>query len=173
VSRDGTADEADFELFVAVRSQALMRTAYLLAGSVPAAEDLMQTTFEKVYPRWHRIKRMDNPDAYVRRILVNLGKDGWRARRRGEESVELADDIGGFGVDHSEQVAQRDRLMRALAELPDGMRTVVVLRYWEDLSVQEVADLLRCSVGNVKAQSFRGLNQLKHLVGSDMDRRLT
>jgi RNA polymerase sigma-70 factor (sigma-E family) len=160
-----------FEEFVAARSQSLMRTAYLLVGAREAAEDLVQSALEKTFPRWHRVRGMDSPEAYVRRIVVNNAHEAWRSARRLPTVALAAEaDDAGFGPtagDHADDVTLRDSLLRALDGLPHGMRTVVVLRYWEELSVQEVADLLRCSTGNVKSQAARGLEHLRQLITTD------
>lgn len=149
-----------------------MRTAYLLVGSHEAAEDLVQSALEKTFPRWSRIRRMDAPEAYVRRIVVNNAHAAWRSAQR-MPTVALGVLGAGSGAsppaagDHAEDVTLRDSLLRALDELPHGMRTIVVLRYWEELSVQEVADLQRCSAGNVKSQAARGLERLRELMTTD------
>jgi RNA polymerase sigma-70 factor (sigma-E family) len=174
VAHDKTERLRGFEEFVAARSQSLMRTAYLLVGSHEAAEDLVQSALEKTFPRWPRVRRMDAPEAYVRRIVVNNAHAAWRSAKRlptvalaaGPDSAEYVPAGPAVG-DHAEDVTLRDSLLRALDELPHGMRTIVVLRYWEELSVQEVADLQRCSVGNVKSQAARGLERLRELMAAD------
>jgi RNA polymerase sigma-70 factor (sigma-E family) len=165
--QNGTGQLREFEEFVAARSPSLMRTAYLLVGHREAAEDLVQSALERTFPRWHRVRRMELPEAYVRRILINKAHETWRSSRRlpvvdapsdESETARTATD------DHADGVALRESLLQALDELPHGMRTVVVLRYWEEMSVQEVADVLHCSAGNVKAQASRGLERLRHLI---------
>ncbi|WP_329956407.1 SigE family RNA polymerase sigma factor [Catenulispora pinistramenti] len=164
-----------FEEFVAARSQSLMRTAYLLVGNHEAAEDLVQSALEKAFPRWSRVRRMDTPEAYVRRIVVNDAHAVWRSAKRlptvtlplGPDASALVAAPVGHATDHADGVTLRDSLLRALDELPHGMRTIVVLRYWEELSVQEVADLLRCSTGNVKSQAARGLERLRELMTAE------
>ena len=156
-----------FEEFVAARSQSLMRTAYLLVGTREGAEDLVQSALEKTFPRWSRVRRMDAPEAYVRRIVVNNAHAAWRsAKRLPTVSLPSAPDTTSE-ADHAEDVTLRDSLLSALDELPHGMRTIVVLRYWAELSVQEVADLQRCSAGNVKSQAARGLERLRELMTAD------
>jgi RNA polymerase sigma-70 factor (sigma-E family) len=149
-----------------------MRTAYLLVGTRESAEDLVQSALEKTFPRWPRVRRMDSPEAYVRRIVVNNAHSAWRSARQlptvalltGPDGATVS--VPGVG-DHAEDVTLRDSLLRALDELPHGMRTIVVLRYWEELSVREVADLRRCSIGNVKSQAARGLERLRELMAAD------
>lgn len=169
MAHDKTERLRGFEEFVAARSQSLMRTAYLLVGTREAAEDLVQSALEKTFPRWSRVRRMDAPEAYVRRIVVNNAHAAWRsAQRMPTVALEAGPHTAPpAAADHAEDVTLRDSLLRALDELPHGMRTVVVLRYWEEMSVQEVADLQRCSVGNVKSQAARGLERLRELMTTD------
>ncbi|MEY9859611.1 RNA polymerase sigma-70 factor (sigma-E family) [Catenulispora sp. GAS73] len=172
MGHDTTERLRSFEEFVAARSQSLMRTAYLLVGTRESAEDLVQSALEKTFPRWSRVRRMDSPEAYVRRIVVNNAHAAWRSAKQlptvalptGPDSAAAS--VPGCG-DHAEGVTLRDSLLRALDELPHGMRTIVVLRYWEELSVQEVADVQRCSIGNVKSQAARGLERLRELMAAD------
>ena len=181
MAHDKTEHLRGFEEFVATRSQSLMRTAYLLVGSREAAEDLVQSALEKTFPRWSRVRRMDTPEAYVRRIVVNNAHSVWRSAKRlptvvlptGPDSPALDLAAGNHATgnhaagDPAEDVTLRDSLLRALDELPHGMRTIVVLRYWEELSLQEVADLQRCSVGTVKSQAARGLGRLRELMTAE------
>lgn len=173
MAHDTTERLRGFEEFVATRSQSLMRTAFLLVGTREGAEDLVQSALEKTFPRWSRVRRMDTPEAYVRRIVVNNAHAAWRSAKRlptvelpgGSDSPALAAASGAAAAgDHAEDVTLRDSLLRALDELPHGMRTIVVLRYWEELSVQEVAELRRCSTGTVKSQAARGLARLRELM---------
>jgi RNA polymerase sigma-70 factor (sigma-E family) len=171
----GKGDDPDFEEFVAARARSLFRTAYLLTDSRESAEDLVQSALEKAYPRWWRIRRTEQPEAYVRRIIVNLANDYWRSKKGvlvhalDEEHLEerVRDGLLQYG-DSAERLATRDLLLRALRALPFQMRAVLVLRYWEGLPERETADLLGCSVGTVKSQAARGLGRLRHLVGSDL-----
>jgi RNA polymerase sigma-70 factor (sigma-E family) len=168
VAHNNTERLQGFEEFVAARSQSLMRTAYLLVGTREAAEDLVQSALEKTYPRWSRVRRMDTPEAYVRRIVVNNAHAAWRsAKRLPTVTMPSAPDTTATSGDHADDVTLRDSLLSALDALPHGMRTIVVLRYWEELSVQEVADLQRCSAGNVKSQASRGLERLRELMTAD------
>ncbi|NUR59631.1 MAG: SigE family RNA polymerase sigma factor [Catenulispora sp.] len=154
-------DEEEFRRFTAARWLGLVRTAYLLTGDLGHAEDLAQTALIKVYRSWHRVRRVDDVDAYVRKVLVNANRSRFRVRRPAEQSyAEVPDhrvtaDAGSGGVE------QRDALLAALAMLPPRQRAVVVLRYWEDMSEASVADLLGCSVGTVKSQASRALAKLR------------
>jgi RNA polymerase sigma-70 factor (sigma-E family) len=159
------AGERAFAEFVRDRSMALYRTAYLIAGDTHHAEDLLQSALERTYRRWRRIGEMDHPEAYVRRIIVNLATDRWRGRRY---VTELPLDEEALGdrelTDPATRVDLRHGLAAALRRLPVAMRTVLVLRYWEGLPEAEVAAELGCSVGTVKSQASRGLVRLRELV---------
>lgn len=159
----GMADhEAAFEAFVAARSVDLLRTAVLLTRDRGHAEDLLQTALVKAYRRWNRID--GDPYPYVRRILVTSAAS-WRRLRTTQEIVSLpAHDYAA--PDGTELVAERQRMADALATLPPRMRAVLVLRYTEDLSEIDVADLLGCSVHTVRSQTVRGLARLRAVLGA-------
>jgi RNA polymerase sigma-70 factor (sigma-E family) len=154
--------ERAFEQFVRERSAALFRTAYLVCGDAHQAEDLLQSAFERAYRRWRRIRTMEYPEAYVRRVVVNLANDRRRARR-GKDEVVLEETTSASGPDGTALVDLRQALLVGLRQLPVGMRTVLVLRYWEGLSEAEVAAELGRSVGTVKSQASRGLERLRQL----------
>ncbi|MFE4514655.1 SigE family RNA polymerase sigma factor [Kitasatospora sp. NPDC056783] len=152
--------ELGFEAFAATRWPRLVRTAYLLTGDHHEAEDVVQATFAKVFRNWSRISRLEEPDAYVHRALVNNNLSRHRRRRVRQLLVPVLPDRasaagGGHGVE------ERSVLIQALAELPRRQRAVVVLRYWEDMSERQVAEVLGCSPGNVKSQASRGLAKLR------------
>ena len=158
-----------FDEFVAARAGSLFRTAYLLVHHRESAEDLVQSALERAYPRWRRIQRTGSPEAYVRRIIINLANDNWRSGK-GVQWHELDEEQLSFSrtpvdADPSERVAMRDMLIRALRSLPFRMRAVLVLRHWEGLTERETAEALGVSVGTVKAQNSRGLERLRALVG--------
>lgn len=151
-----------FEEFVQGSSPRLFRTALLLTGhDRAAAEDLLQVALERAYRHWARICRSEEPERYVRRILANASHDRWRRASRRPERVIPGVDVAAVADDHAGAVADRDFLMRALAALPKRQRTVLVLRYYSDLSEPEIADVLGCSVGTVKSQVSRGLARLR------------
>jgi RNA polymerase sigma-70 factor (sigma-E family) len=154
--------EHTFEDFVERRMMSLFGAAYLLVGDVHQAEDLLQAALEKVYRRWRRIETMDHPEAYVRRVIVNLANDRWRRRRR---AVEVAIDEAETASrpDDTDLIDLRQELIDGLQKLPIGMRTVLVLRYWEGLTDAQVAAELGRSVGTVKSQASRGLERLRGL----------
>ena len=155
-----------FEEFVQVCSPRLFRTALLLAGQDrAAAEDLLQLALERAYRHWARVCHSGEPERYVQRILANASNDRWRQAARRRERPLHPGDADPPAPDQSNAVAERDFLMRALATLPPRQRTVLVLRYFNDLSEAEIADALGCSVGTVKSHASRGLARLRDTAG--------
>ncbi|MFD0025078.1 SigE family RNA polymerase sigma factor [Streptomyces sp. NPDC058382] len=150
----------DFHSFVEARSGTLFRGALVLTGSRDAAEDLVQETLERACRRWRTISAKDAPDAYVRRIMVNLANDRWKRFRRVVPRQDTGDDRPSPGDEYG-RIDSRDQLVRALQRLPIGMRTVVVLRYFHDLSDAEIAEDLRISPSAVRSQLTRGLEKLR------------
>ena len=154
-----------FEDFVRARSDSLLRTALLLTGQRRAeAEDLLQLALERAYRHWPKICGSEGPERYVRRILASASTDRWRRLARRPEHAMPA---GGGPVvpDRTGEIADRDYLLRALAALPPRQRAVLVLRYFDDLSEVETADMLGCSLGTVKSQAARGLARLRAAAG--------
>lgn len=153
----GGSREAEFEAYVRRRRGTLLRSATLLtAGDVHLAEDLVQTTLVRLYLAWPRARRT-NLDAYARRALVNnLIDEKRRPFARREQPVERVPD----GTEPAAADVP-DAVLAALAQLPPGMRAVVVLRHIEGLTVDETADALGTSPGNVKSQTARGLDKLR------------
>jgi RNA polymerase sigma-70 factor (sigma-E family) len=165
--RVSTADRrrAEFERFVAESTEPLVRAAYLVVGDLAEAEDLVQECLIKVASRWPRVRTMDHPRAYARRVLINLALDGSgrRVRRRGE--LELPDALHEGRDEGSARelaaVDSRSELEQALAKLPPRQRAVLVLRYFEDLSEADTAAALGCSLGTVKSTASRALTRLQ------------
>lgn len=147
-----------FEEFIGARGQALQRFGYLLTGDWALAEDLVQTALSRVYGRWSRIDS-DAPEAYVRKIMVNTWSSWWRRRWRSEVPAASVPDLA-VG-DPYQEVDRRHAVSTALARLPDRQRLVLVLRYHEDLTEQQVAELLGISVGTVKSQAAKALAKLR------------
>jgi RNA polymerase sigma-70 factor (sigma-E family) len=158
--------EEEFIAFADAASSGLLGTAFLLCGDWHTAEDLTQTTLAKMFASWHRIRDKDAVHAYARRTLLNTYLADCQRRRRREV---LTGDAGWFAdraaAAHDPEL--RLALTDALARLAPKARAVVVLRYWEDMSVDQVAALLGCSAGNVKSQSARSLDKLRQLLGDD------
>ncbi|WP_245927481.1 SigE family RNA polymerase sigma factor [Nocardioides silvaticus] len=152
------SDRADFDEFVGSRSQALLRTAYLLTRDHALAEDLLQTALSKAWFSWSRIE--SRPEPYVRKILVNTYASWWRRRWNGERpSHDLPD--SPVRDDATATAAERHDLAAAIGRLPKRQRAVVVLRYFEDLSEAETAATLGCSTGTVKSQLSKALGKLR------------
>ena len=147
-----------FSDYVAARSAALLRTAYLLTGNRADAEDLLQTTLAKTYLAWDRIRDRDALDGYVRRTMVNTQTSFWR-RRRPESLYDVPPDRPGR--DHHADSDLHDALWTALARLGKKQRAILVLRYYEDLSEADTAALLGVSVGTVKSTTSRALAVLR------------
>jgi RNA polymerase sigma-70 factor (sigma-E family) len=149
-----------FASFVVARERALQRTAWLLTGDRAMAEDLVQTALARTWPHWEQIKRRDDPEVYVRRVMVNTWST-WRRRRwRREQIVELVPDSAAPG-DVAAEVAVRVAVRSALGMLTDRQRAVIVLRVFDDLSEVQVAQVLGCAVGTVKSAMSRALAKLR------------
>jgi RNA polymerase sigma-70 factor (sigma-E family) len=149
----------NFDRFVADNANSLVRTAYLIVGDLHDAEDLVQEALFKVAAKWPRVRRMDSPLGYARRIVVNKALRGGskRSRNRAELSAiapaETASDATLLDV--------HDELFDALAALPPRQRAALVLRYFLDLSEAEAAAALGCSLGTIKSSTSRGLRRLE------------
>lgn len=166
--RERAARDADFTAFVAASSPRLRRTAYLMCRDWHLAQDLTQTTLAKMYAVWDRIRPTANLEAYSRRVLLNAVFD-LRKRRSGTEVVlaELPEPPGNHPENDPELHVM---LMAALETLPVRDRAVVVLRHWEDLSVNAVAEILGVTPSVVKMQNMRALGRLRVLLGEDFIR---
>jgi RNA polymerase sigma-70 factor (sigma-E family) len=153
------ADE-DFVEFVSARWTRFHRTAYLLTADPAAAEDLLQTAMEKTYSRWPKVSRMEAPDGYVRKVMVNAvisarRRPGWgREWLRGVPPERPGPAEEADVVDHA-------LVWPLVCALPPRQRAVVVLRYYEDLTEAETADVLGCAVGTVKSQAHDAIRALR------------
>lgn len=155
-----------FEEFVQGCWLRLFKTAWLLSGGDQAvAEDLLQLALDRAGRHWGRACRLGDPERYVRRILANAATDRWRRALRRPERPPGPGDAGPVAGDQAHAVAEGGLLIRALAGLPPRQRTVVVLRYYSDLSEAEIADVLGCSLWEVKSQASRGLTRLRAVAG--------
>lgn len=166
-SEDGTRGavgrDSDFTEFVAARRNKLYRTAVLLCGDPHQAEDIVQQALTKLYGAWSRVARLDNVDAYVRRIVVNAHLDEVRRpwqRERPDPLIELP-----TGPCPSASLEDADALWRALARLAPRQRQVVVLRHYWGLSVTETAEDLGISTGAVKSTTSDALERLRDELG--------
>jgi RNA polymerase sigma-70 factor (sigma-E family) len=166
--------DADFSAYMAARQPALLRTAYLLTGERHGAEDLVQQTLAKLYVAWDKVHTQDSIDGYARRIMINEHNSLWRrAWKRREVATETIpergpegdpDRFGGYPsgqADPAYDDGTRGALWAFVRTLPRKQRAVVVLRYYEELSEAETADVLGISVGTVKSQASRALAALR------------
>ncbi|MDI2125936.1 SigE family RNA polymerase sigma factor [Yinghuangia seranimata] len=159
--------ERQFEEFVAARSRPLLRTAYLLCGDWHLAEDLVQTALAKLYAVWHRVHDTESVEAYTRRVLVRVYVDTRRKRSSQElPSADIPDP--GVPPGAGEDSARRLALLAALARVTPVYRAVLVLRFWEDQSVEETAALLGKSSAAVRSATTRGLEQLRRVLGESV-----
>ncbi|HET8559255.1 MAG TPA: SigE family RNA polymerase sigma factor [Marmoricola sp.] len=147
-----------FDDFVRACAPRLLATAALLTRERDKAEDLLQTTLLKTWSAWSRIE--DHPEAYARRTMVNTYTSWWRRRWNAEVPTGELPDRGRAGVDTAASTALAIDLRRAIDRLPRRQRAVVVLRWFEDLTEAQVAEVMGCSVGTVKSQASKALRKL-------------
>src|ERR1700691_3389926 len=161
---DGSAVEpAGFRDLVQARSNALLRSGWLLTGDWPSAEDLVQTALAAAWPHWADLRRQDAPELYVRKIMVNTFLR-WRKRRwNGEIATGRLPETQAYDV--FAQVDARQSLLAALDRLPARQRAVVVLRYFADQTESQTADAMGCSVGAVKSHAAKALARLRDAPG--------
>ncbi len=155
-----TESRDEVRAFIAARRPALYRSAYLLVGNSPDAEDLVQATLVRVITAWDRIQRRDAPEVFARRVMVNLAASRWR-RLKTYAAIAHRTRPTGDEPDIADAAAVRDAMWAAIQSLPLRIRAVVVLRYYEDLSEVEIAAVLGCSTGTVKSQSSKALARLR------------
>jgi len=152
--------DEEFSRYVTERSGALLRVAYLLTGNRADAEDLLQTALAKTYLSWGRIQDKGALDGYVRRVLVNTQTSWWRKRRVEEYPTDqLPEQV--WEDTRPAEIELRSTVWNSLAQLPRRQRAVVVLRYYEDLSEAETAEIMGISVGTVKSTASRALAKLR------------
>jgi RNA polymerase sigma-70 factor (sigma-E family) len=153
--------DAEFTELVHVSWASLYRTAYLMLGDRGEAEDLVQTALAKTYASWSRVRTVEAAPGYARAVLVNTAASWFRKKSwRNERPTERLPDLG-----HESDPSDRPALIQALGALPPRQRAVVVLRYYEDLSVAETAAALGVTEGTVKSQTSAGLTKLRHQLG--------
>jgi len=152
-------DEGEFIAFAEACRPALRRTAYLMCGDWERAADMTQEALVRVYVAWPRLEKGHGLPAYARRAVVSVAID--EARKKSSQEVPTAELRDSSVEDAAGQVVDRLFLMRALADLPARQRACVVLRFYDDLSVEAVADALGCRTGTVKSQTARGLEALR------------
>jgi RNA polymerase sigma-70 factor (sigma-E family) len=162
------ARDADFAAYLQARQASVLRTAYLLTGDRHTAEDLVQTAFAKLYLAWDRVRDQGSMDGYLRRILVNENNSLWR---RGWKKREHVTDELPEPVPHVDQHddGRSGALWDLVQTLPKKARAVLVLRYYEELSEAETAEVLGISVGTVKSQTSRALAALRERTPADLN----
>lgn len=151
------SDEAEFRDYVNGHFVALRRTAFFICGDWHRAEDIVQTALTKLYRSWRRVRDPGAVDAYARQTVVRTCLDERRRAWHREDPTEAVPDSLDAGDEHDTRLL----LLRALREVPARQRAAIVLRYWEDLSIEETAHLLDCSEGTVKSSTARGLDSLR------------
>jgi RNA polymerase sigma-70 factor (sigma-E family) len=158
-TRTASGDDPSFRDYVRSRRHALLRTAYLLTGNVADAEDLVQSALTKTYVAWNRIQDRSALDGYVRRAIVNTHISWWRRRRLEEYPTDEIPDQAV--VDEPESSEMQESLRRAIDRLPQRMRAAVLLRYYDDMTEAEVAEVLGVSLGTVKSTVSRAMAKLR------------
>ncbi|MGA8845394.1 MAG: SigE family RNA polymerase sigma factor [Nocardioides sp.] len=159
--------DAEFTSYLQARQPSLMRTAYLLTGDLHTGEDVLQTSLAKLYLAWDKIQDRGSIDAYVRRIMINEHTSLWR---RGWKKRECASEVVPEDAPHLDAYddGRSAALWEVVVGLPAKARAVVVLRYYEQLSEAETADVLGISIGTVKSQSSRAIAALREQVPADL-----
>lgn len=163
---DRRRDTEQFSEFVASRSGALYRVAYLMLGDYQLAQDLVQESLAKTYVAWPRLREVANAEAYTRRVITTTAIS-WRRRRSFHERPAdhlpepVGQDLAGSVVDH-------DALWEHLLALPTRQRAAIVLRHYVDLSEAQTAEAMGCSVGAVKSSVSTGLKKLRQSIGPDL-----
>uniref|UniRef100_UPI003F497A3F SigE family RNA polymerase sigma factor n=1 Tax=Nonomuraea bangladeshensis TaxID=404385 RepID=UPI003F497A3F len=152
--------DAGFLAFVEAHQRPLLRLAYLLTGDVHLAEDLLQSVLVRMIGRWSKLRHIDRLDAYARRVMVNQ-YTSWRRRRASGEVPDAVTSERAYSPEDS--AVLRIVLHQALRRLTPKQRAVIVLRFYEDRTEREVADLLGCSLGTVKSQTHHALARLRAL----------
>ena len=156
--------DGDFREFMHARWPAMVRLAYGLTGDQGHAEDVAQAAFARAYASWPRVRRSGDPDAYVRQIVINQNRNRFRKHRVAERLTDSPPESGVIDaarIDATREYDERSALITALQRLGPRQRAVIVLRYWVDLTEQETAVALNCSVGTVKSQASRALATLR------------
>lgn len=156
----------EFDEFARARTPALLRAAYLLTGDQHLAEDLVQTALARTMRSWKRLERTGNAEAYTRKVMYHLQVSWWRRRSRERQIVRQLDQPVST-PDSSQDVPKQLALREALLRLTARQRAVLVLRFYEDRSVDETAKLLGCTTGTVKSQTAKALFRMRAALPTD------
>jgi RNA polymerase sigma-70 factor (sigma-E family) len=154
-----------FADFVAARSGALQRAAYLMVGDAQLAQDLVQEALTKTYVAWPRLRDPGSVEAYTRKAITTTAIGWYRKKSWGEWVSDVVPE--GAQADREDDIDQRAWLWQALQELPVRQRAAIVLRYYEDLTESQTAEAMGCAVGTVKSQVSAGLKKLRDRLGGD------
>jgi RNA polymerase sigma-70 factor (sigma-E family) len=165
-------DETAFAEYVSTSTRRLREFAYLLCGHWHMAEDAVQTALARLFVAWPTVRDRGEMNPYVRRIILRVIIDQRRLARFRREASWARPPEGRPVGDTSDATPDRLAVLDALAAIPPRQRAVLVLRFWEDQSVQETADLLHCSEGTVKSQTARGLQALRGLLTAQFTHQL-
>ena len=168
VTGEPGAGAGGFEDWVVATAPRMRRLAFLLTGDLDSAADLLQSAYARVLPRWDRVSAMASPEAYLHRVMVNLRTSWWRRHRNREYAVSEVPEtawVAGLSID-TDVVVESQALLAALRQMPEKQRVTVVLRYYDDLSEAQTAEVMRCSVGTVKSNASRGLVQLRNVLAA-------
>lgn len=157
----------DFEAFCFGQSPRLIRMLTLFCGDTELARDLSQETLARTWVHWRKVRRMDRPDLWAKRVALNLATSQFR--RRGTERTVVSRFATGATLEHLEDGSDRVAVRAALMRLSERQRTAILLRYLEDLSVEQTAELMSCSAGTVKKLTARGLVGLRVWVGDGVE----
>lgn len=149
----------DFESYAAESRTALVRFAAVVTDDVHLAQDIVQEVLLRAQQMWVRIESMKHPEAYVRRMIVNEARSGWRRTKRVEPRSDI--ELGASSADHATTYERRDELRRQLLRLPTKQRAAVVMRYLEDLPDSEIAAALDCSPTTVRVHIYRALARMR------------
>ena len=162
-------DASAFAEFVAARSAALHRTAYLMVGEHALAQDLLQEALTKTYVAWPRLRDVSNAEAYTRRAITTTAISWWRKRSWHEQPHGDLPHREPATASSDDAVATRDWVWTALQQLPPRQRAAIVLRYYEDLTEAQTAAAMGCAVGTVKSQVSQAIKRLRAELGDDAD----
>jgi len=157
----------EFEAFVLARLPVLLRHAMVLTGDRGLAEDVVQEVLARAHQRWSKLVELEQPEAYLRRMIVNEYLS-WRRKWARVTPTETVDEPASDAPDHATTHAERDALRRELARLPRQQRVVLVLRYYEGLSDAEIAEILGCAQVTVRGYAARALARLRIDIGKNM-----
>lgn len=154
---------SEFDSFVRTRTPALLRLAYLLTGDQYLAEDLVQSALARTHRSWRRLHDSGNAEAYTRKVMYHLQVSWWRRRRVAESMPGELPELSKRNIapDHADQTALRLTLRAALAKLSAKQRAVLIMRFFEDRSEAEAAELLGVAVGTIKSQTSKALAKLR------------